>query len=387
MFESFQFALKQQSGIFIRKDEKWDLLLAAFGEGGIVSGLQSFGEELTTFWKRVYSVLNISETYFFRDPDQLTSIFSDIIPKISLKFGERLEIWSAGASKGEEVYTLAILCELAKTKDPNFPEYRVLGTDLQESSIQFAKEGVYTNYSVRNELPPGFTDFLVWDKHQIRIRPLGEKIRFVVGNLLEPQSQKFHLVVCRNVLIYLDEDTKEILVSRLLDALLPGGILVLGHSEYLGNLPPNAFAKHTGKTGYIQNRLENQREDIETNSKNPDFGKIPKSGFSKLLGAENPPSRESEKVPEQVAAKQKIREPKKNPDIQDWKAVLYENPESIEAYYNLSNLYWEGGERDLARSYQAKAWSLFKNDPSFSEVLKKRGDWKDVWEEYLIHPL
>jgi hypothetical protein len=77
----------------------------------------------------------------------------------------------------------------------------------------------------------------------------------------------------------------------------------------------------------------------------------------------------------------------KGQHIRDLEHKLYETPSDIGAYYDLSQIYWEMGNRAKARMYQAQAWSFFKNDPSFSETLKVRGEWKDEWEEYLIHLL
>lgn len=116
----------------------------------------SFLESSQNEWKELILLLTIGETYFFRDRGQLTLLKNRILPeliKIKIKCCEAkqkpsLRIWSAGCSSGEEAYSLAIL---VKELIPDLNEWNILilGTDINQESIEKAKQGIYDSWSFR----------------------------------------------------------------------------------------------------------------------------------------------------------------------------------------------------------------------------------------------
>lgn len=385
-FIQFRKILLDETGILIHEDDKWPMLSEKLNQKEIESFLQSPTKNIS-LWNRIYDILNISETYFFRDPNQLTAIFDNILPlHWKYKKGMHVSIWSAGCSKGEEAYTLAILIELyRKNRNLDFT-YSVLGSDLQESSIQFAEEGFYTSYSVRADLPPSFKPYL--ENHATGYRVSSEikkNVVFNVKNLLHPDSagQTFDLIVCRNVLIYLDEASKANIFTQFSSSLNEGGILVLGHSEFHGK-SPNSLGQHfiPNKTSYFlytENPLTGSGLVSSYKEQSVSVSRTPPREITRVEADKLKPRGEQHKDPiSEIASDDTL------PDsTESLKQELYENPEQIRAYYELANHYWENGDRLLARRYQAQARKVFNNDPGLTDSLKRNGDWLVAWDEFL----
>ena len=174
------------------------------------------------------------ETYFFREQFQLDAFRREIIPQLH----RSPAVWSAGCSTGEEAYTIAML--LADVAPELAPQ--VLGTDISPKVIATAQQAVYGAASFRttsDELrarhfePAGVG---LW-----RVAPaLRRACNFVRHNLTEVDGYaafgRHDVIFCRNVLMYLSSPARLRIVEGFYDALVPGGYLLLGHSESLLNL-------------------------------------------------------------------------------------------------------------------------------------------------------
>jgi len=153
--------------------------------------------------------------------------------------GERLRIWSSAASSGEEIYSLA-MCLLgtdpAEARRIGEGDVALLATDLAEHVIRTAEAAVYPA-SLKGDIPARYAQ--AWTRSEGQrftiAQPVRDLIRFRRLNLLNawPIKGQFDLILCRNVMIYFDEPTKELLLKRLADQLAPGGFLYIGHSERL----------------------------------------------------------------------------------------------------------------------------------------------------------
>ncbi len=402
LFLKFREILLTRTGILIHEDEKWPLLLQNFN----VSEIERLLEQKTaqeSVWARVYEILNISETYFYRDPKQLNGIFHSILPRHWRKPSQKsFSIWSAGCSKGEEAYTLAILTEIFRiTYHLNF-QFSVLGTDLQLESVRFAREGNYTPYSIRAGLPDEFRAYLRNRTNHVSVADeIKKHVHFQVGNLLDPPPGKFDLIICRNVLIYLDETSKEKIINNFTQALNEGGILVLGHSEFIGTTPnglkgfslPNSTSYFVFSMKEISNSLPQTSQPPKPPTKFSKTTEPPTSLSRKTKSIDEKPLEtrivSTLKVPRSAIESARIEKEKGNFEamVSSLKKALYENPNEIEAYYELANHYWEAQDRTLARRFQAQARSVFKNAPGLSDTLKKNGSWSDVWDEFLTEDL
>lgn len=174
-----------------------------------------------------------NETSFFRDPKVFRAIES-----IVLKAADRLRIWSAAASTGQEALSVAILIEEYNFKMKPGVRYSILGTDISERALQRAKAGVYSQLEVQRGLPaPHLIKYFrkegadKWSS----IPELKSRLEFRKINLTKPFSfpEPFELILCRNMLIYQNPERKKEILDRITAALAPGGYLVLGSGESL----------------------------------------------------------------------------------------------------------------------------------------------------------
>lgn len=183
--------------------------------------------------------LTTNYTYFMREPKHFEFLLDQVLPQIRPEWGRcSYRIWSAGCSSGEECYTLAMLLQDYVDRGGWLPEFEVLGTDLSETVVRQAVTG---SYPVRElEKIPA-----VWQKKYCQtdadaayftISPeIRAKVRFQVMNLLKPTAGISHydLILCRNVMIYFDEESRMKLIDKLYMALKPDGYLFVGHTELL----------------------------------------------------------------------------------------------------------------------------------------------------------
>ena len=197
----------------------------------------------SSLWQKIIRVATIGETYFFRDANQLNALRMSVLPRLIEEHRNRgllqLRIWSAGCSTGEEPYTLAILL---RDLIPDFSSWNItiLATDLNVSNLERAQAGNYRAWSFRAETPPEVRKrWFVEEQGAYRIeRSIREMVTFGPLNLASDEYPSFannttdmDVILCRNVLIYFDNETVASVISRFHQALSPGGWLVLGHSE------------------------------------------------------------------------------------------------------------------------------------------------------------
>ncbi len=183
--------------------------------------------------ERVIHALSTHETSFFRDPELFTALRSEIFPALlELHPSRPLSIWSAAASSGQEAYSLGILAAEMHLQ----PRPEITATDISAPVLAQAATGRYTLY----ELSRGLDNSALIQKYFTPVsggaairRELLPPIHFAPLDLrhVPPSFPSFDLILCRNVLIYFDENTRARVVQHLIDHLLPGGFLVLGAAE------------------------------------------------------------------------------------------------------------------------------------------------------------
>jgi chemotaxis protein methyltransferase CheR len=185
--------------------------------------------------------LTTKETYFFRQEYQLRAFQNELLPRIAKANAgsRRVSVWSAGCSTGEEAYTIAMLM-LQSGAMYNW-DMRVIGSDLSKNSVAFARRGVYRGASFRTIAEPLLNRYFmrVEDGHQV-IDSVKRICHFGQLNLLDgvraSNVGRVDAIFCRNVLIYFDEQKKKRVIDTLYQRLVPGGYLLLGHSESLLNV-------------------------------------------------------------------------------------------------------------------------------------------------------
>lgn len=181
------------------------------------------------------------ETYFFREPAQLTTLVDEVIPRLAQDaIGRSLHVWSAGCSSGEEPYTLSMLMgshPLLKDWDID-----VLGTDLSQKALATARHAEYGPSALRSTTPEQKSRYFeLAEQGRVKVkREFKERVRFGWLNLLDAEGARLlpsmDVIFCRNVLIYFDTETRRRVVQLFSERLRDGGYLLLGHSENLFSL-------------------------------------------------------------------------------------------------------------------------------------------------------
>ena len=193
--------------------------------------LQEFPDEIVALLRD----LLISVTNFFRDVKPFQVLETEVIPAIlrGKNSEDNIRIWVAGCATGEEVYSIAMLfCEHTMGAI-DAPRLQIFATDIDESAIAIAREGLYTINDAADVSPARLARFFNKEGDEYRIRrEIREMILFANHNFLkDPPFSRLNLVACRNVLIYLNHTAQERVMETFHFALNPGGFLFLGSSE------------------------------------------------------------------------------------------------------------------------------------------------------------
>ena len=200
--------------------------------------LTSSEEELPNFINAITTNL----TSFFREKHHFEFLKKDFFPQLLGEPGQRrLRIWSAGCSTGEEPYSIAITVKEAMGSHLSSWDAKILATDLDSDVVAHAKSGVY-----KTDRIDGLDKQLVkrWfkrnaDNSAVKTAPeLSDLITFKQLNLFDewPMQGPFDIIFCRNVVIYFDKPTQQKLFTNYYNILKPGGYLIIGHSEGLGDI-------------------------------------------------------------------------------------------------------------------------------------------------------
>jgi chemotaxis protein methyltransferase CheR len=194
------------------------------------------GKEPSLSQMVVEALLN-NETYFFRDRAPFDLLQRYALPELAkLRHkSRRIKIWSAGCSTGQEAYSLAMLFAEEPEKWAGWT-IDVLGTDVSTACIERARHGIYSQFEVQRGL--GINQMIKWfeecaDGGWRAVEALRKPVRFQVHNLLEPPPHPgaFDIVLCRNVLLYLNPEKKSLAFERIAAAMAEDGWLMLGAGE------------------------------------------------------------------------------------------------------------------------------------------------------------
>ncbi len=167
-------------------------------------GMKSNEVLLRTF----VSYLTINVSQFYRNPVQWENLEKEIIPYLKRKYGDRLTIWSAACSTGDEPYTLAMIF----AKYVPLDKLKIIATDIDDDVLAFAQNGVYPAKSIA-DLPEDykkryFTN--IDDKHYEIDKSIRKCVEFKKHNLLKDKYfSGVNLIVCRNVVIYFTDEAKD----------------------------------------------------------------------------------------------------------------------------------------------------------------------------------
>jgi two-component system CheB/CheR fusion protein len=182
--------------------------------------------------------LLIHVTSFFRDPKVFDLLAEKIIPELvrSHPPDQPLRVWIAGCSTGEETYSLAMLFREQITVAKRDIKLQVFASDVDADAIASARDGLYPETIEADVSPSRLARFFSKEDHGYRVSTeLRAAVVFAVQDVLaDPPFSRLDLVSCRNLLIYLQPEAQEKIVSLLDFALREGGVLLLGSTETVG---------------------------------------------------------------------------------------------------------------------------------------------------------
>ncbi len=197
-----------------------------------------FGER-----EALINAFTINETYFYREEHQLAALSRAILPELikTRRPGDLVRIWSMPCSTGEEAYSIALwLLENWPLVDAYNIE--IVGSDIDTIALDLAREGRFTARSLAR-LPAGVVDHYFELEHAHRrkiIDDLRESVHFIPANIVDRSTLsglgRFDVILCRNLLIYFDDDSRLLAAANLLESLNSGGYLCLGHSESMARI-------------------------------------------------------------------------------------------------------------------------------------------------------
>lgn len=249
-FNQLRSIIREQAGIQF-PDEKRYLLESRVRPRLVACGVSTFEEYIEYLKKRknskeitcLLNAVTINETSFFRHPVQFEALGDALLPELIEQRREQgqseVRLWSAACSAGDEAYSMAILVK--ERMKPRYPhmDFEIVGTDINTEVLEEARAGEYRKRAIRN-VPTAYlhTYFRRVDDTFVLKSSIRDMVTFEALNLTDAQAMRgmrdFDVIMCANVLIYLDQQRKKQVLRSLHRSLRPGGYLFVGGSEALG---------------------------------------------------------------------------------------------------------------------------------------------------------
>ena len=189
----------------------------------------------------LFKELLIGVTSFFRDASVWEMLKKDVLPSIfeELPNGYVLRAWVTGCSTGEEAYSLAMVFkEAAETiRNQKNLSLQIFATDLDLDAIEIARRGVFSSNITADVSPERLSKFFTVEPEGFRLSTaIREMVVFANQNVIrDPPFTKLDILTCRNMLIYMEAELQKKVIALFNYSLNPGGIMVLGTAETLGN--------------------------------------------------------------------------------------------------------------------------------------------------------
>ncbi len=251
LFKSLRDLIYDKSGIFFPENKLY-LLEGRLGSRLNELGLESFQEYYnhlrrlsvqTEELKKIYSLITINETYFFRYPKQLDvfnkTLFPEMIKERTQAANKRVNIWSAASSSGEELFTLAMMIKETLGIGVSRWNISLKGTDISRRILDAASKAEYGRNSFRGTVSTYYkSKYFTAQGDRFTVNDdIRKMVKFDYLNLNDintiRQNRGLDFIFCRNVLIYFDKEMKKKVIKAFYDVLNHGGYLLLGEAESL----------------------------------------------------------------------------------------------------------------------------------------------------------
>ncbi|SMC97903.1 protein-glutamate O-methyltransferase CheR [Sporomusa malonica] len=183
------------------------------------------------------NLITTNHTFFMRESDHFVYFKEKVLPYLSRVVQDRdLRIWSAGCSSGEEPYTVAMFLDEYFGANKKLWDTKILATDISSKVLETAQKGIYSNEALLLLPKHWQANYFekIDDESSRVVASIRQEIIFRKFNLINPVfpfKKKFHVIFCRNVMIYFDAQTKNALINAFYASLVNGGYLFIGHSE------------------------------------------------------------------------------------------------------------------------------------------------------------
>jgi len=221
-------------GTLVRRIERRMQLLRVPSVTGYVERLRKDPREVEQLFKDVL----IGVTHFFRDPKAFEILGKEIVPRILADAEDTVRIWAPGCATGEEAYSVAILIREALGSRQDL-KVQIFAGDIDEEALETARQAVYPE-GIANQVTPERLERF-FDRHDhsyLLAKEIREMCIFSTHNLIkDPPFSRVDLIVCRNLLIYLEPKLQRQVAELFHYALRPGGYLFLGPSEHVTGVP------------------------------------------------------------------------------------------------------------------------------------------------------
>jgi chemotaxis protein methyltransferase CheR len=246
-FKLFSQIIYNESGITLRETKKL-FLQTRLQKRLQISGLTSYYRYYklltdTAQGKRelldLVDSVTINETSFFRNRPQFDLLADIVLPDLKKRkiSDMKLRFWSAGCSRGQEPYSIA-MSVLNGLEFPGAWDVKILASDISLRVIESAQRGLYTEHEVESIAPQYREQYFAKRDGQYEVSPQVRKlVVFDYHNLkFENGLRGFDAVFCRNVMIYFDQEEQRRVIERLHRVIADGGYLFLGHTESIQGL-------------------------------------------------------------------------------------------------------------------------------------------------------
>jgi two-component system CheB/CheR fusion protein len=194
---------------------------------------------------QLFRDLLIGVTHFFRDPEAFGVLAREVIPRIVKHAGSEgnIRVWTPGCATGEEAYSVAILLEEEMLERDVRPRVQVFAGDIDDEALDFARTGRYPEGVAEHVTPERLERFFIKQKHSYQVsKDIREMCLFSTHNLIkDPPFSRLDLIVCRNLLIYLEAEVQQHVSTLFHYSLRQGGYLFLGPAESVSG-PPDLFS-------------------------------------------------------------------------------------------------------------------------------------------------
>ena len=221
-----RFNSRMRANKFDNYYDYWNLLKADYGEQ-----------------VKLIDALTINVTEFFRDRPVFEVFRNEVIPSILARKHDKIRVWSAGSADGKEAYSIAMIFLEILGEQNARERVEIISTDIDQDCLNQATQGVYNSrpgiiqadIEKQLEFIGNLDRYFEVNGEIFSVKPcLKEMVNFQYHDLIsDPKKDNIDIIFCRNVVIYFTKELKKVLYRDFLNALNPGGYLIMGKTEVL----------------------------------------------------------------------------------------------------------------------------------------------------------